>query len=82
MQQAKAQPSWFVCCLLQPIIPRKLQATQAGRVCVTVPPALLRAAFGGNWQQAGFKVQLSVFKDGGRVAGRRSAANQRPHPAR
>jgi hypothetical protein len=46
-------------------------ATRNGNVRVSVPPDLLRSAFEGDWQQAGFKVQLSVFKDGTHVAGRR-----------
>ncbi|WIA40904.1 hypothetical protein OEZ86_004564 [Tetradesmus obliquus] len=34
-----------------------------------VPPTLLASAFGGAWQQPGFKVQLSVHKDGDCIAG-------------
>jgi hypothetical protein len=31
----------------------------------------MRSALGDGWRQAGFKVQLSVFKDSARVAGGR-----------
>jgi hypothetical protein len=34
-----------------------------------VPLSLLSSVFGDAWQQAGFKVQLSVFKDGACIAG-------------
>jgi hypothetical protein len=76
LEQAQAQLSWFVCCVLQPVMQRKLFATQAHQVRVYVHPTLLCSAFGDNWQQAGFKVQLSVHKDGARVAGRRVAASK------
>jgi hypothetical protein len=69
----------MVCVLfVQPDTQKTLRASQSGQVSVTVPQPLLRSAFGDNWQQAGFKVQLSVFKDGARLAGRRSAAKQMP----
>jgi hypothetical protein len=74
--EAQAQVSWFVCCVLQPLMQRKLLATQAHQVRVYVPPTLLHSAFGDAWQQAGFKVQLSVHKDSARIAGRRVAASK------
>jgi hypothetical protein len=40
-----------------------------GRLGLTMPPSLLRSAFGDAWQQAGFKVQLSGHKDGQCIAG-------------
>jgi hypothetical protein len=64
--------------LLQPRKQKTLLVTQAGKVYVIVPGTLLRSAFGDDWQQAGFKVQLSVFKDGARAAGGRVAAQQGP----
>jgi hypothetical protein len=42
----------------------------------TVPVTFVRSAFGDAWQRAGFKVQLSVHKDGACIAGRREAAKQ------
>jgi hypothetical protein len=43
---------------------------QRGHVCFCVPPSLLSSAFGGEaWQQRGFKVMLSVHKDGACIAG-------------
>jgi hypothetical protein len=68
----------WLCCLLQPLTQRKLQASGEGSVGVSVPGTLLRSAFGGDWQQAGFTVQLTVLKDSARVAGRRVAAKQGP----
>jgi hypothetical protein len=68
----------FVCCLLQPQVQGKLLASKAGQVRVTVPPTLLRSAVGdANWQQADFKVQLSVHKDGACVAGGLTARLQK-----
>jgi hypothetical protein len=55
---------------------RTLLASKAGQVAVAVPPTLLRSAFGDAWQQAGFKVQLSVHKHGACMAGRQVAAKQ------
>jgi hypothetical protein len=71
-----------VCCCLQPLIQKRVLAEQSGQVRLSIPPSLLRSAFGGDWQQAEFRVQLSVFKDnvclaGRRVAARRVAAQQR-----
>jgi hypothetical protein len=62
--------------LLQPPEETKLLAARDGDVHVSVPATFLHSAFGNNWQQAGFKVQLSVFKDGTCIAGRRVAAEQ------
>jgi hypothetical protein len=58
---------------LQTLIERMVLASKAGKVRVTLPATLLCSAFGGNWQQAGFKVQLPVFKDSACVAGKRAA---------
>jgi hypothetical protein len=44
----------------------KVNSRQLG---LRVPPSLLCSAFGDAWQQAGFTVQLSVFKDGRCIAG-------------
>ncbi|WIA40906.1 hypothetical protein OEZ86_004566 [Tetradesmus obliquus] len=45
----------------------------SGSACLrfAVPPTLLASAFGGTWPRpgSGFKVQLSVHKDGDRIAG-------------
>jgi hypothetical protein len=59
--------------LLQQPAQKKLLASDKGKVRLCVPVALLRSAFGDAWQQAGFKVQLSVFKDATRIAGMRAA---------
>jgi hypothetical protein len=67
-----------ILCLLQRHVHQKLLASPDGRVLITVPRTLLCAAIGSNWEQAGFQVQLSVFKDSIRMAGRRLAARQGP----
>jgi hypothetical protein len=67
--------------LLQQQVQKTLRAAKSGRVYITVPPTFLPSAFGGDWQQAGFKVLLSVFKDSTCMAGRRVAAKQGPWAA-
>jgi hypothetical protein len=44
----------------------KLSSHQLG---LELPRSLLSSAFGDAWQRPGFKVQLSVFKDGACIAG-------------
>jgi hypothetical protein len=51
----------------------KVNSHQLG---LTLPPSLLSSAFGGNWQQAGFMVQLSVHKDGQCITGGLKAAQK------
>uniref|UniRef100_A0A383W8L1 Uncharacterized protein n=1 Tax=Tetradesmus obliquus TaxID=3088 RepID=A0A383W8L1_TETOB len=51
----------------------------SGSPCLrfAVPPTLLASAFGGTWPRPGFKVQLSVHKDGDRIAGWHGEHEQR-----
>jgi hypothetical protein len=67
--------------LLQPPVQKMMRATEDGKVYITLPAKLLRSAIGDAWKQAGFKVQLSVFKDSTCMAGRRLAAKQGPWAA-
>jgi hypothetical protein len=45
------------------------EGTSKRRTYFKVPKVLLVSAFGDSWQQAGFKVQLYVHKDGQCIAG-------------
>jgi hypothetical protein len=47
----------------------RLAVASNDRQRCSVPASLLCSAFGETWQQTGFKVQLSVFKDSARIAG-------------